>query len=217
MNLSVIIPAYNEEERIGDVLDIVIKSNKIDEIIVVDDGSKDNTAKVVKGYNEIKLVELDKNREKAYALAEGVDRSSYSNLLFLDADLIGLKLSHIDEQLIRTFRDENYDMVIGVFHEGKWYTDLSQKLFSTHLSGQRILSKVVWNKLEKPREKKYGIEMALTKLFWRNKNLEVQTVKLKGLSHIMKEEKRGFQQGLLSRLKMYGHIIKTTLTFNRDR
>ena len=48
MKTTAIIPAYNEEKRIGDVLEAVKKSRLVDEIIVVDDGSEDKTAEVAK-------------------------------------------------------------------------------------------------------------------------------------------------------------------------
>ena len=46
MKISAIIPAFNEEPRIGNVLDVVKEMELIEEIIVVDDGSTDNTYKV---------------------------------------------------------------------------------------------------------------------------------------------------------------------------
>lgn len=94
MNLSIIIPAFNEEKTIGVVLD---KLQKIDlpnikkEIIVVDDGSKDRTVNIVKGkqekYKEIKLIEKKKNGGKGSAVQEGLISAKGKILMIQDADL----------------------------------------------------------------------------------------------------------------------------------
>ena len=199
MNLSVIIPAYNEAERIGDVLDVVIKSDSVDEIIVVDDGSKDNTFVVAKRFPSVKVEYFGENRGKAYAMNRGVERSSYSNILFLDADLKGLKKEHIDKMIDKY--EEGYEMVIGVFYKGRWSTDFSQKFISSHLSGQRLLTTEVWNNLDMDGIEGFGVEAKLSSL-----NLNTGKVRLTGLTHAKKEEKRGRLTGLKARLKMYFQI-----------
>lgn len=207
MKASVIIPAFNEANRIGPVLEILV-GEKIGEIIVVDDGSTDNTAEVASKYG-VKLFQLANNKGKAHALTSGVEVATFETLLFLDADLIGLCKSHIDAML-RTYWGGNRDMVIGVFHNGRLNTDISQKI-NPHLSGQRVLSKSIWNQLNKDKAFEFGVEMALTKLTLK-KGFKTEKVKLEGVTHVMKEEKRGFGEGFKSRLRMYGDIIKTAFT-----
>lgn len=213
MKTSVIIPAYNEAERINSVLRAVDSAENPVELIVVNDGSSDNTSEVVEESEvELTLLELKKNTGKANALARGIEEASHSSLMFVDADLKGLESGHIDD-MIDTYREGSWDMVIGVFHKGRLNTDISQKI-SPHLSGQRVLSRDLWGKLNKSAAEEFGVEMALTKLSLRE-NLNTTKVKLTGVTHVMKEEKRGFAEGLKSRLKMYGNIIKTTLTPSR--
>jgi len=207
---SVIIPAYNEAERIKSVLQAVGSAENPIELIVVNDGSTDDTSEVVEESEvDLTLLELKNNTGKANALARGIEEASHSSLMFVDADLKGLESVHIDD-MIDTYGEGNWDMVIGVFHKGRLNTDLSQKI-SPHLSGQRVLSRNLWEKLNKSAAEEFGVEMALTKLSLRE-NLNTTKVKLTGVTHVMKEEKRGFTEGLKSRLKMYGNIIKTTLT-----
>lgn len=213
MKVSVIVPAYNEAERIKSVLEAIDNAELVNHIIVVDDGSTDQTAeKVRESQADVELIKLDRNTGKASALSRGVDSAPDRTLMFLDADLIGLESDHVDE-MIRTFHQDDLDMVIGVFHKGRLNTDLSQKI-SPHLSGQRILSTDIWNKLDKSKAKEFGVEMALTKLSLAE-NLSTAKVKLTGVTHVMKEEKRGFAEGIKSRLKMYKNIIKTTFTPTR--
>lgn len=218
MKASIIIPAYNEEERIESVLQAVGKSELASEIIVVDDGSTDKTSQVAES-SEVpsQLVRLPINKGKANALAKGVEEASYSTFLFLDADLVGLQSDHVDD-MIKAYdeRKDNgekkYDMVIGVFRKGRINTDISQRI-SPYLSGQRVLSTEQWNELLKKWEESdgsFGVEIALAMLSLEN-SWNTRKVKLEGVTHVMKEEKRGLREGLRARLKMYGDIIKTTL------
>lgn len=192
------------------VLESLDESELVDEIVVVNDGSTDKTRKTVEDCGvDVNLLNLHKNTGKSNALARGIEIAGHSTLIFVDADLLGLKPEHVDKML-STYGNGNWDMVIGVFHKGRLNTDLSQKI-SPHLSGQRVLSVELWNQLDKTQAEEFGVEMALTKLSLK-KNLETTKVKLTGVTHVMKEEKRGFKDGIKSRLKMYGNIIKTTLT-----
>lgn len=210
MGLSVIIPAYNEGKRIGSVLKALDSATYPSELIVVDDGSTDDTPEIVhRNGAETRLLQLQKNTGKANALARGVEEASHEILMFIDADLMGLKSHHVDK-MASTYKQGDWDMVIGVFHKGRLNTDISQKI-SPHLSGQRVLSKALWEKLDKSTAEEFGVEMALTKLSLKE-SLSTTKVKLTGVTHVMKEEKRGFVEGMKSRLKMYGNIIKTTFT-----
>lgn len=93
-DLSIVIPAYNEENRIKNTLLSIqdyISSNKINaEIIVVNDGSKDSTVEVVKSYQSkipnLKVIDLGKNCGKGAAVKQGVMASRGKLILFTDAD-----------------------------------------------------------------------------------------------------------------------------------
>jgi dolichyl-phosphate beta-glucosyltransferase len=94
-DLSVIVPAYQEARRIGPTLDHVIgylrSQHRAFELIVVDDGSRDNTAQVVRdkfeGLREARLIGYAPNRGKGYAVRTGVLASRGCYVVFLDADL----------------------------------------------------------------------------------------------------------------------------------
>lgn len=92
---SIIIPAYNERERITSTLDRVLayfaeKQWKA-EVVVVNDGSRDDTAEIVRGYSakhpSVRLIENPENRGKGYSVRNGVMHALGSVLLFSDADL----------------------------------------------------------------------------------------------------------------------------------
>ncbi len=205
MRVSAVVPAYNEAGRIGAVLVPIIASTFIDEVIVVDDGSEDGTAEEAKGF-PVRVVTLPENRGKAAALAVGVSEARNDTLLFLDADLVGLTTEHVD-RMVRAYREEGLDMVVGVFADGRKNTDFAQKI-NPYASGQRVLTRRLWERAqENVAEMNYGIEIALSRLAskegWRK-----EYVKLEGVTHILKEEKRGLARGILDRLKMYGDMVK---------
>jgi glycosyltransferase involved in cell wall biosynthesis len=208
MKVSAIIPAYNEAERIGAVIAPLKRVKAVQEIVVVDDGSTDNTAEVAKRHG-VKLVRLEENKGKAAALDAGVRATTGDVLLFLDADLVGLRPDHV-EKLISAYREGDAEIVIGVFKEGRAATDFSMKIVP-FLSGQRVLSRRVWEKLQHAvEEMDFGVEVAMTKIAfkegWKQKRVE-----LEGVSHVRKEEKRGFPSGVRDRLSMYWDVLKSLL------
>ena len=93
--LSIIVPAYNEEVRLVPTLDRLIEwtgeQSFLTEVLVVDDGSKDDTCGLVERYSEpyphIKLLRNGRNRGKGYSVGHGVSRAEGELVLFTDADL----------------------------------------------------------------------------------------------------------------------------------
>ncbi len=126
-HLSVVIPAYNEKNRIPDTLADVArylqKQTYSSEILIVDDGSKDDTAEEVKHIasqiqvrpDSVQRVELlqypDKqNRGKGYAVRYGLQRAKGEYRMFMDADN-STTIDHV-EQFFPFFK-QGYDVVIG--------------------------------------------------------------------------------------------------------
>lgn len=119
MELSVVIPAYNEEGRLEKSLsqlsDYLSGQYKEYEIIVVDDGSLDGTRSIVEKsagrIPNLKVISNSKNMGKGYSVKKGVLASSGDIILFSDADLS----TPIDQvaKLERVIREEGYDIAIG--------------------------------------------------------------------------------------------------------
>ncbi len=92
---SIIIPAYNESQRIGQSLDRILawagEKKQTVEIIVVNDGSRDDTPEIVRRHSErnpaIRLIENPGNRGKGFTVRNGMLHASGDLLLFTDADL----------------------------------------------------------------------------------------------------------------------------------
>ncbi|RKL62061.1 glycosyltransferase family 2 protein [Thermoanaerobacteraceae bacterium SP2] len=212
MSVAAIIPAYNEGKTIGNVLKVLMAMKDFDEVIVVNDGSGDNTATVARNYNA-RVVDLPKNSGKSIAVLTGVKNTQAEIILMLDADLVGLKELHVRELLQPVYSGEAA-MTIGIFKNGRGATDLAQRI-APFLSGQRALKRDVFDKLEKYPVKDYGLEIALT-LMAERENIRVREVELRNLTHVMKEEKRGLLAGFLSRIKMYWDIIYCVIKFRLE-
>jgi len=125
IDLSVIVPAYNEEERLptmlDEALDFLDKRKKTSyEVIIVDDGSKDKTSEVGRRYtkkfggNKVRVLTLAKNRGKGGAVRMGMLRARGLFLLFADADGATFfpELSKLEEEMNR-IDDDGQGIVCG--------------------------------------------------------------------------------------------------------
>lgn len=95
-SLSIVIPAYNEQARLGPTLEIVVqflraKNFAFAELIVVDDGSRDATAALVEGFarehTQVRLLRNPGNRGKGYTVRHGMLQAKGEWILYTDADL----------------------------------------------------------------------------------------------------------------------------------
>ena len=210
MNVTAVIPAYNEEQTIADVVKCVKSIDKIQKVIVVSDGSTDSTAEIARECGA-DVIELDENVGKGGAIRAGINECGTEIILFLDADLIGLTEKHVLD-LIEPVIDNKADMTIGIFKNGRMVTDLAQKV-TPYLSGQRAIKKSIIDKIPNIDITRYGVEVALTK-YVDKFNVRVQEVDLPDMTHVTKEEKLGIIRGMHARLKMYWDIVKILSSYN---
>lgn len=201
---AAIVPAYNEEQNIGKVLSALTSSPLIDEVVVVSDGSTDRTAEVAQKY-PVKVIDLPANVGKGGAMRIGANNTEAEVLLFVDADLIGLTGRHIADML-EPVKNGRAAMTVGVFEEGRLATDLAQKI-APFLSGQRVILRSVFQEIPDIENKRYGVEMALSR-YAEREQIPVVHVELKHMAQVTKEEKLGFWKGFRARLRMYWEIIR---------
>lgn len=142
-SLSVIIPAYNEEEAIEQTIKNLKKElgnlNLDYEIIVVNDGSTDKTKGILENIKGIKLINHHHNRGYGAALKTGIKEAKSDNLLFFDADGQH-KTEHIPELIKHT---DDFDMVAGarIGYKGPLIRQPGKKLLqwlANYLSKQKI-------------------------------------------------------------------------------
>lgn len=137
LTLSIVVPAYNEKENLADAIREIttgIPASVSDhEIIIIDDGSRDATADIIRDFaasdSRIHGIFHDTNRGKGAALNSGFRKTRMEWVLFTDADL-QIDISELEAFLPYTDR---YDIISG-FREGR-RDPLSRKLFSKIYSG----------------------------------------------------------------------------------
>jgi len=143
-DVSVIIPAYNEAQNIGEVLRRLMKidwSLHNMEVIVVDDGSTDSTAKEIAGFPFVKHVRHKKNRGKGAAIRTGIKSSTGKVIVIQDADL-EYSPEYIPH-LVKPILTGVADIVYGSRFRGKCVG-----MRFSHFVGNRILSlavKILYN------------------------------------------------------------------------
>ena len=143
LHLSVVIPAYNEQERLKRFMPGIVeylrgKDLKF-EIVVVNDGSRDHTAstarELAKAHTMLRLIDLQPNRGKGGAVKAGMLDARGQYVLFTDADQ-STPITEVDKLLVKLER-EGFDIAIGsrsvpgaeVEQPQVWYRALAGKLF----------------------------------------------------------------------------------------
>ena len=124
--ISAIIPALNESKTISDVVTICKQSEHVSEVIVIDDGSIDNTYDVAIN-SGAKAIRVDENRGKGFAMLLGAKEAKEDIFLFLDADLIGLNIEHVNN-MIKPVINGECESTLGLFTKGRMKTDLAHKI-----------------------------------------------------------------------------------------
>jgi len=198
MKVSVIIPAYNENDRIERVVFPLL--GFVDEIIIVDDGS-DYPIKKIEG---IKLLRHEINKGKGEALKTGFIEAKNEVIAFFDADLIGLNVKHLKKMEDRL---NECNMVIGVFSPTLRSTNIANFVMPS-LSGQRIFFKhEASDFFSNVNIKRYGIDRAMYD-YYKERSYKIKITVLDDLTQVVKEEKFGFKEGVKLRAKMYKNILK---------
>jgi len=117
MDLSIIVPTYNEEKRIHLFLPKLLEFSRNNlkdyEILLVNDGSTDKTIEVLKELikkdKKTKIISYEKNQGKGYAIREGVFSALGNKVMFIDADG-----SIMPDQIPNLVKElEDYDCVVG--------------------------------------------------------------------------------------------------------
>lgn len=177
MFTSVIVPAYNEEDRIKATLDSLLKVEDINEIIVVDDCSTDRTFELVQEYKDEKIIlkKQEVNSGKGGAIEAGlklVDKDS-DIIVFLDADL-GSTAGEV-EKLIQPFKTSDVDMTVAQFAKAKKkggfglvknlaynsILELTGNECTYSLSGQRAFKKEIIERFGGKMPVGYGVEVGM--------------------------------------------------------
>ncbi len=216
--ISIIIPAYNEEDKIKDTLENIKDIDTVNEIIVVDDGSNDKTTEIASQVKseKIKVFTLDRNKGKGFALNYGLKIAMKNSDIigFLDGDL-GSSSSEV-EKLITPIINDEADVIIAKFPPAKKkgglgfvkglakqsVLDMTGEELDATLSGQRLFKKEVLEQFEEI-PFGYGVEVGMT-IDILKKGYKIKEV-LVNMTH---SETGRDLKGFIHRGKQYYHIKK---------
>ncbi len=186
--VSAIICAYNEDKTIKDVILSVSQALIVSEIIVVNDGSSDNTKKIIEELKkEIEIIDIHfkENKGKGYAMAVGVENANFDVMLFIDADQSNIVRGYIN-QLTNPLLNEESDMVLGYSTVNILSRDVNPLKI---LTGERALFKEdIIPILDKMKESKFGVETLLY-FYYISIGKSIKFIRLEGMTHKDKYQK----------------------------
>ena len=205
MGISAIIAAYNEERTIADVLRALTSNPLIDEVVVVSDGSTDDTVRIARTFDVITIA-LRENRGKGHAMRVGVEYASHDTLFFCDGDMYNVSPAHI-ASLVNPVIHGKCDMNVGIRHRGPVLDFLHLKAHcGPVLSGIRVMRREVWETVPQQYMERFKIEAALN-CFCSSAGFRQKNTIIYDLKHVLKESKRGLFDGLLSRWDMSREVF----------
>lgn len=184
MKVAAVIPARDEAATVGEVVDAARDASLVDQIVVVDNGSADDTALVARQHGA-EVVDAPAGG-KGEAMRAGVDATAAELIVFLDADLVGLTPGAVD-RLVRQVRDGDAAMACGLFDRGPRWNPLFLKVLPV-LTGQRALHRSLFDQLGPRDIRGYRVEAALNRLVACH-GLPRRDDVVPGLWHRMKEQK----------------------------
>ncbi len=184
MHAAAVIPAYNEAETVGEVVEAARRARHITEVIAVDNASTDDTAAVAAQAGARVVPCLDAG--KGQAMAAGVAATGADVIVFLDGDLVGLEPDHVD-RLAAAVLEGRAGMACGLFDRGP----VLNRVFLHQLpvlTGQRALPRQLFERLDHTDRRGYKVEAALNSLC-AELGVRVESFVCEGLWHRTKEEK----------------------------
>jgi len=204
--IAAVICALNEEKNIGRVLKVLLDSKDLDEVIVIDDGSRDRTSEIATEIGA-RVIRLPENRGKGNAMKQGVKSTEAEIIVFIDADLVGLTTEHIF-LLVQPILESKAAMSVGLRERWgglpKFFVSIDPLLA---IGGERAMKRFVFESIPERFIQGFAVETALNYYCLKNK-LKVLYPELKGLTVIIKEKKWGFLKGFKNRLKMIWQLLK---------
>jgi glycosyltransferase involved in cell wall biosynthesis len=204
--VSCVIAAYNEEKGIGTVLKAVSGHPMITEVIVVDDGSKDRTAEIVRQFPGVKLIIHPVNKGKTLTVADGIAAAQGDYICALDADLIGITEESVT-RLIRPVTEGLATVSISLRENCPWFY---RPFHLDYISGERVYPKhLLSDHLDAMRKlPKFGLEVFMNQLIIKQQ-LPIAIVYLPNVVSPLKYSKAGFFAGLKGDIGMIRDIFKT--------
>ncbi len=204
--VSVLIPAYNEAERIGGVLQVVTGHPDVAEVLVIDDASQDGTADRAAAFPGVMVIRQPENAGKTKALAAGLHTATSEFVALIDADLIGLT-------------PQDLTRLIAPVKEGRACVSISLRgnapapwrwLGLDYISGERVMPRALLQPVLAALERlpRFGFEVHLNRMILRQ-HLPIAVVPWPDVASPLKTKKVGLWAGIRGDLGMIRDMIWT--------
>ena len=203
---DVIIPARDEAPTIAAVIEAAFRAPHVARVIVVDDGSTDDTASVARNAGA-EVIKSNGNGSKALALATGVAASSAPVLVFFDADILAAQPEHFF-LLAAPVLEGTAMMCCGLVDYGRcnaFYMRLPP------ITGLRAVRREVFEAIPPAKLNGFQIEIMINEVIARA-GMPAAIRVLQGIGHRSKVEKLGLWRGTRARIAMTGELLHC-LTF----
>jgi glycosyltransferase involved in cell wall biosynthesis len=197
--ISCVVCAYNEEHRIRNILDAVDRHPALAEVIVVNDGSTDQTEALLATYPNVKVISYSPNRGKTYALSRGIAAAAHGHLMLLDADLAGVTPADIDALAAPVISGEA-DVSISLRSNS---LAIYRAMGLDFVSGERVIPASLLKDAVETMQRlpRWGGEAFMNELIIR-RGLRLAVVYWPNVINVRKYAKLGRWRGMLSELSM---------------
>lgn len=199
--IDIVIPARNEERTIADVVLACHGCAYSRDVIVVDDASTDRTAELAEAVGA-RVIRRQRGGSKAHAMEAGVRAGDADAVLFVDADLLGLRSYHLDA-ICKPFVEGRAVMSIGTFDYGIW-NPLVLRFPPT--TGERVVPRWVFDAVPPSKLEGYTIEVMLNEVV-AEARLPTSARVMKGVTHRTKRDKFGVVEGWRRTWRMFWQLV----------
>lgn len=195
MQLSIIVPAFNEKRSLGSILKTLQQAKQSNwEIVVVDDGSIDDTSQVAQSHQGVVVHKLPNNQGKTAAVLAGAHIAKHDHILLVDADLEGLNADDLSA-LCKLYEQGRYRMLIMNYGaQDKILTQILKMLPAQ--SGVRIMRKADLLEVPLNNHDRFKLENKINRHFIEH-DLSIGVVNAQSLRTPYKHEKYPTVQGML--------------------
>jgi glycosyltransferase involved in cell wall biosynthesis len=201
--ISAIVPVFDEEKTVRGVVEVLLRSSLIDEVVCINDGSTDGSLAILETFaGRISLINLKENHGKGHALAAGIREAKGDIVAFFDADLANLSEMYIG-MLLTPMLDGSAIAVLGFPIK-----DPENQTVLSDLTGERAYYRQdLLPLLSRMETTRFGVEVFLNDAF---RERPPEKVPLTGLRGLYKYEKytraKAFREYLGAAIEIAGEM-----------